>query len=323
MRKWFEMRAGTNGGAAEISIYGAIGKSWWDDEAVSAADFAGALKELGDVSEITLRLNSPGGDVFDGVTIHNLLKQHGAKVTCRVDGLAASAASLIAMAADEIIMPSNAFMLVHEPSGGAWGPADTMRAMAADLDRMTETFAASYAARSGMDVAAVKALMKEDRLVDATEAKTIGLCDALDEPVKMVAAYSLSLLPKAARARMEAEIAPPAEEKIEPANVAADAPEAGDNVVSLDAARATARDGAFAEAHEIADLCALAGLPQMAAGFIKNRSPVAVVRAALVDAKAKKDERSAGIVAAHAEQRMVEATSAWAGVIERQNSRVR
>lgn len=320
MRKWFEMRAGAGTGAAEISIYGAIGKSFFDDDSVGASDFANSIRSLGDVSEITLRINSPGGDVFDGVAIHNLLKHHPAKVTAHVDGLAASAASLIAMAADEIVMPANAFMLVHEPSGGAWGTADTMMAMAADLERMTETFAATYAQRSGMGIDAVKALMKDDRLIDAAEAREMGLCDRLADPVKMAASYSLVMLPAHARTVMEAAItAGGADDGSVDDGSSDDADARSADVVNIDTARASARDGAFAEAAEIAELCGLAGLPQMAAEFIAKRSTVSSVRAALVEAKAKKDEH-AMIVAAHADAAKADARGAWDRVINNLNS---
>lgn len=325
MRKWFEMRAGADGGVAEISIYGSIGKSFWDDDSVGAADFAQGLKALGDVSGITLRINSPGGDVFDGVAIYNLLQQHPAKVTARVDGLAASAASFIAMAADEIIMPSNAFMLVHEPSGGAWGTADTMMAMAADLERMTETFAATYAKRTGMSVEDVKSLMKEDRLIDATEANSKGLCDVVDEPVMMAATYSLGCLPDNAREAFRAAMTTVDAPTIVNAPAAIDDGETTDDsaiVVNIEDARAQSRDGAFAEAAEIAELCGLAGLPELAAGFIASRSAVSDVRTALVEAKAKKSEQTS-MIAVRAEAVKAEATSLWSKAIAKQNSRVR
>src|SRR4029077_12753927 len=103
--------------SAEILIYDEIGKSWWGEDTVSAKQFLDDLANLGDVDNISLRINSPGGDVFDGVAIHNALKNHKATVTAHVDGIAASAASFIAMAADKIVMPSNSFMLVHGAAG--------------------------------------------------------------------------------------------------------------------------------------------------------------------------------------------------------------
>jgi ATP-dependent protease ClpP protease subunit len=203
MRQWFTMKAAEDK-TAEIFIYDVIGKSFWDDDTVSAKQFVDDLAALGDVSAITLRINSPGGDVFDGVAIHNAIKNHKATVTAQVDGIAASAASFIAMAADKIVMPSNSFMLVHGASGFAYGSADTVRALAEDLDRIDKSMTATYAARSNSTAATVQALMKEDRLMDADEAKKLGFADEVTEPIKMAAKFSLRLLPKAAAEKFRA-----------------------------------------------------------------------------------------------------------------------
>ena len=159
---------------AGIVIYDEIGKSWWGEDTVSAKGFLEELSALGDVDAITLRVNSPGGDVFDGVAIHNALKNHKATVTAHVDGIAASAASFIVMAANSIVMPSNSFMLIHGASGMSWGNADDMRATADDLDRIDKSLTATYASRSKMSTAKVKALMAEDRLMGAERPSRLG-----------------------------------------------------------------------------------------------------------------------------------------------------
>jgi ATP-dependent protease ClpP protease subunit len=115
MRQWFKMQAAE--GVGEIVIYDEIGASFWGEDSVSAKQFLATLEGLGDVNSITLRINSPGGDVFDGLAIHNALKNHKATVTAHIDGIAASIASYIAMAADSIVMPANTFMLVHRAQG--------------------------------------------------------------------------------------------------------------------------------------------------------------------------------------------------------------
>ena len=203
MRQWFTMKAAEQ--AAEIVIYDEIGKSWWGEDTVSAKSFLDELNALGDVDAITLRINSPGGDVFDGVAIHNAIKNHKATVTAHIDGLAASAASFIAMAANKIVMPANSFMLIHGASGLSFGNADDMRAVADDLDRIDKSLTATYVARSKSTPAKVKALMKEDRLMDAAEAKEWGFTDEVTKEVKMAAHYSLRLLPQAAAERVRAE----------------------------------------------------------------------------------------------------------------------
>jgi len=293
------MRAGAGGAAPEIQIYDQIGQSSFGEETLSAKDFARDLRALGDVSEIVCCINSPGGDVYDGVAIYNLLAQHPAKVTARIDGIAASAASLIAMAADEIVMPENAFMLVHEPMGMAVGPSETLLSVAADLARMTESFAATYSKRSGMSVEDIKALMKENRLMTAAEAKEKGFCDVLGEPVQMVASYSLAGLPAEARKTLEkvmkqqhrgkarAEMDP--EQDPEDPAMEADPEEdptmADDDPVE-DPAEKT-RDQQIAEhCRQIMELCNLADLPEMAPEMVAKLMPIAEVRKTLVAAKA-------------------------------------
>ena len=113
MNSWYTIRA--RDGGAEVLIYDEIGAY-----GVSAKGFLAELGALPDDSAIDLRLNSPGGSVFDAVAIHNALSRHAGTVTVWIDGIAASAASYIAMAGDEIVMPENAFLMIHDPSGWSW-----------------------------------------------------------------------------------------------------------------------------------------------------------------------------------------------------------
>lgn len=106
---WYSMKASAED-TADISIYEEIG-GW----GISARQFAEELTALGQVNHINLHIHSPGGDVFDGIAIYNLLKNHPASKTVYIDGLAASMASVIAMVGDPIIMPENAMMMIHQP----------------------------------------------------------------------------------------------------------------------------------------------------------------------------------------------------------------
>ena len=107
MKTWFTARA--SGGVAELTIYDEIGSY-----GVPAKTFIDEMKSLGDISELTLRINSPGGSVFDGIAIYNALKRHPAKVIVTVEGLAASIASVILCAGDEVVMPKNALIMIHD-----------------------------------------------------------------------------------------------------------------------------------------------------------------------------------------------------------------
>jgi ATP-dependent protease ClpP protease subunit len=204
-RSWFQMRA-KGDKAAEIMIYDEIGPGMFGG-GLSAKDFHQQLNALGKVKEITLRINSPGGNVFDALAIHNMLKAHPARITARIDGIAASAASLIAMAGDKITMPKNGFLMLHKPQAMVMGDVDDMKAMAADLARMTKVFAQCYSGRCGKKTAReMTELMAESRLMDATEAMAFGLTDEVSDPIKMTACFDVRKLPtRAAQARIKAE----------------------------------------------------------------------------------------------------------------------
>lgn len=131
-------------GTAEVLIYGPIGEDWYGN-GVTAKQFRDDLKAAGDVSEIVVRVNSPGGEVFDGIAIYNELRAHKARKIVQVDGYAASIATVIAMAGDEIVLGTGTAMMIHGPSTFAWGPADTMRETADMLDKVAVGMVDAYA----------------------------------------------------------------------------------------------------------------------------------------------------------------------------------
>lgn len=155
----------------EISIYDEIGYV-----GVTAGDF---IRDLGTVksSKISLRLNSPGGDVFDGIAIMNALRNHSAEVTVHIDGLAASIASVIAMGGDHIVMARNAQMMIHDAFSIAVGNATDMRKTADLLDKASDNIASIYAERTGTDTDVWRGLMKDETWYSAEEAVDAGLAD--------------------------------------------------------------------------------------------------------------------------------------------------
>ncbi len=144
------------------------------------------------MAELTVRINSPGGSVFDGVAIYNALKRHRAKVTVWVDGIAASIASMIAMAGDEVVMPENAMLVLHYPSGLVAGTATDMRATADALDKMAAAMVAAYRDKSGAGDTEIEALMAAETWLSAEEAVELGLADRVEAPVRMAAHFDLS-----------------------------------------------------------------------------------------------------------------------------------
>lgn len=160
---------------AELHIYQAIGYDPWG-EGISARQLAQQISEL-DVDAIDVYINSPGGDAWDGIAIMNALRRHRATVTVTVDALAASAASVIAMAGDHVVMNRGAELMIHEASGCVWGDAEEMRKTASVLDKLCESYADAYAARAGGDRDTWREAMRAETWYTAEEAVEAGLAD--------------------------------------------------------------------------------------------------------------------------------------------------
>ncbi len=173
--------------AAEIFIYGDIGESFWT-ESVSAANFVRDLQALS-ADEITIRINSIGGSVPDGIAIHNAIKRHKAKTTTVIDGMALSIASLIALAGDTVEMADNATMMVHAPWTYMAGNSADMREQADVLDTWAEAMATSYAAKSGKDKDEMLALLTDgkDHWYTAAEAQDMGFVHVVVQALPIAA----------------------------------------------------------------------------------------------------------------------------------------
>ena len=173
---------------AEILLYDQIAD--FDSEkwgCIRAKSLINKIKELGKIDNITLRINSVGGDVFEAQAIYSYLKSHPANITVKIDGLAASAASFIAMVGDKVIMPRNTLMMIHNPAGGVWGQADDMRGTAEILDKIRDTIANVYIAKTGLDREKINSMMDAETWMDADEALNLKFCDEIGDPVKISA----------------------------------------------------------------------------------------------------------------------------------------
>jgi ATP-dependent protease ClpP protease subunit len=166
----------TDTSTAQLHIYGAIGGYWGD---VAASDIVPALRATV-ADTINVYINSPGGDVYDGIAIRNALRQHSARIVVTVDGLAASAASFIAVAGDEVIMGSNAELMIHDAWTIAIGNAEDFRLVAGDLDRISQNIATMYADKAGGTADEYRALMKAETWYSADDAVAAGLADRVD-----------------------------------------------------------------------------------------------------------------------------------------------
>lgn len=180
--------------SADIYIYGDIvsDDDKWSDSDTSAVDFRDALKDMGNVKTINLHINSPGGDVFEGVAIYNMLKQNSAQINVYVDGLAASIASVIAMSGDTIFMPSNSMLMIHNAWTIAAGNADQLRKVADDLEKISGQTKKSYLDKAGdkLDSSTLQDLLDAETWLTAQEAVDYGLADEILEPVKAAASIN-------------------------------------------------------------------------------------------------------------------------------------
>jgi len=178
---------------AEIAIYSSIGDSMWDDS-VSAKSFNQELTGLpSSVNQIDVRLNSGGGDVFDGMTIYNRLKQHKAKVTVYIDGLAASIASVIALAGDEIVMGEGALMMIHKPWTMAQGDSKDLEETIDRLNDVEEQILGIYERNTNLSRPELRKMIAETTWFDADQAIDMGFAQrkmASDESVDMAASLN-------------------------------------------------------------------------------------------------------------------------------------
>ena len=171
-------------GRAEILLYDAI-DPWYG---ISAKQFHDELKALGPVDAIDLRINSPGGSITEGMAIYSILKRQTAKVTAHIDGLAASMASIVAMAAGEIVMAEGAYLMIHNPLGVVVGDSQEMRDLADLLDKMKSQLVNIYAVRSKQSAEAVAALMDAETWFTADEAIAGGFADRTSPELALAAA---------------------------------------------------------------------------------------------------------------------------------------
>lgn len=188
-RKFWAFKAAAEPGVGELQLYGEISdRSWWGDE-VTPKQFAADLDALGDIDILNVYINSPGGDVFAGQSIYSMLKRHKAQVHVYIDGLAASIASLVAMAGDTITMPANAMMMVHMPWTFAVGNAAEFRKLADDLDKIGEAMVVTYEGRSALTHDEVVALLEAETWLTAQDCLDRGLCDEVEEVKEIVACW--------------------------------------------------------------------------------------------------------------------------------------
>lgn len=275
-KSWFTMHAAADG-TADISIFSEIG-AW----GITAGMFKDQLVGLGAPSEIRVSISSDGGDVADGFAIYNLLNRHPANKIVTVEGLAASMASVIAMAGDEVVMPSNAMLMIHNPWGVAIGEADQLASFAEALAIMQTNIAQTYKARTGLPLSEIKAMMERETWLSAKDAVAKGFADRVEKTAAPVDAKAFNL------ARFNR--VPASFGRIKESNMAKEK-----GLIEGEVAEAVAKtpeqivaeDRAYQA--EVKAVCKLAGQPDAADAYIVANKPVKDV---IADLEAKREAAS-------------------------------
>jgi len=183
--KWYNIQ-NKAGEAADIYIFDEIGTY-----GVTAQDFISEIKGLKDMP-INLRINSLGGDVFDGMAMYNVIKRREAKTTVYIEGIAASIATIIALGADEVIMAENSLFMIHNAWGGKAGEAKDMRKTADTLDKITSELTDIYVKKTGLSHEVLAEMMDEETWLNAQEAFSLGFIDTISDSIKVAAKYDVS-----------------------------------------------------------------------------------------------------------------------------------
>jgi len=183
--KWYNIQ-NKAGETAEIYIFDEIGTY-----GVTAQDFISEIKDLKDMP-INIRINSLGGDVFDGMAMYNVIKRREAKTTVYIEGIAASIATIIALGADEVVMAENSLFMIHNAWGGTSGEAKDMRKTAETLDKITSELTDIYVKKTGLSYDALAEMMDEESWLNAQEAFDLGFIDTISDSIKVAAKYDVS-----------------------------------------------------------------------------------------------------------------------------------
>lgn len=180
--------------AGELYIYGDIVAYKWDDSDITAKSFKEDLDAMGDIDTLNIYINSPGGNVFQGQAIYSILKRHKAYKNVYVDGIAASIASVIAMAGDAIFVPKNGMMMIHRPWTIAIGNMDDMLAAAESLEKIGISIKATYMERFKESEDKLQELLDAETWLTADECLEYGLCDEITEEKQIAASLNSEVL---------------------------------------------------------------------------------------------------------------------------------
>lgn len=309
-RPWYRISAKADE-KADVSLYDAIGSVYDGVSAKQFVDDLGALPES--VKDITLHVNSPGGDVFDAIAIANALKQHPAKVTASIEGLAASAATIVTQGgADVVQIADNGLVMIHNPMAVALGTASDMRSTAEALDRAGDAIIATYQRHSSLSHDQLSQMMEATTWMSADEAVANGFATEKVGGLKAAAlldpsAVSALRCPAKFKAQLESAVKPSERPELPDATVILTAVEKAAlsasvarefieakipmaEVESRIAAKVHAREASATRSAAITAACQLAKCPELAAGYTASNMPLDAVKAHLATVTAKLDK---------------------------------
>ena len=184
--KWYNIQGKATDAVAEVYIFNEIGAY-----GITAQDFISEMKEYKD-TPVNLRINCIGGDVFDGMAMYNIIKKREAKTTAYIEGIAASMGSVIALAADEVVMAENSLFMIHNAWGGAMGETEDMRKTASVLEKISGEIASIYKRKTRLSLDRITDMMDEETWLNAQEAYELGFIDSISDSIKVAAKYDVS-----------------------------------------------------------------------------------------------------------------------------------
>ncbi|MGB1201254.1 MAG: head maturation protease, ClpP-related [Cognaticolwellia aestuarii] len=292
---------------ASFRISDQIGKDWWTGDGVVAKEFIDAVDSVGEVGEIDLFINSPGGDVYDGLEIYNYLNRHPATINVYIDGMAASIASVIAMAGDTINMPSNTEMMIHNPSTWAVGDAKEMRKTADRLDSVRDLLLEPYIAFTNKEGDEIAALMDAETYMTAEQAVELGFATKVEDKAQILNTFDLKDIKEKVQAQFKAQVKPEKKPKPKTENIK---PQETENTAAQVIAMCHDKgldylangfvtenlsikqvENRLVQANEIQNLCASADITNVTQQLVQNmNNPVELLRIATAEVKAQLDQ---------------------------------
>jgi len=287
-KTWFKVENLTNT-EKKILIYDEIG-GW----GIRAIDLINEINSGDTKLPLNVYINSPGGDLIEALAIFNAIKRYEGETVAYVDGIAASAASYIAMAFDKVVMPKNTMLMIHDPISYAFGNADDMRETADILDKFKNSIIAGYADKSGKSAEEISALLSNETWISADEALEMGFADEVIDPIEVVAISKVWNFKNAPTNLIEqlapAEIIETVEtieavetfetaEGTEQIIIATEQPAAEENVAEV-------VETISVDPIEVAEICNKAKVPQMTAEFLKSGKSIEEIKNEIISIQA-------------------------------------